>query len=173
VHRQEDHVFSKTPRSAVELVEGLGVRGDAHCGATVKHRSRVARNPDQPNLRHVHLLHAELFAEVAAAGFTLGPGQLGKNITVRGLALLGLSAGTRLQLGPTAVVELTGMHNPRHQMDDFQPGLLAAVLGRSVDGTLIRRAGVMAIVVTGGRVQPEDAIRVVRAPRMFQAMQPV
>lgn len=154
------HTFSKLVVDAIELLAGQGVAGDAHCGPTVKHRSRVAIDPSQPNLRQVHLIHAELFDELRTAGFTVGAGQLGENITTSGVALLALPTGTRLRLGATAVVELTGLRNPCAQIDAFQPGLLMAVLGRAAEGRLIRKAGVMGIVLRGGVVQPGDSIQV-------------
>ncbi|HET7795149.1 MAG TPA: MOSC domain-containing protein [Rhizobacter sp.] len=154
------HSFSKNAASQIRLLAGLGVEGDAHCGVTVKHRSRVARDPMQPNLRQVHLVHAELFEELAAQGFAISPGQIGENVTTRGIALLDLPVGTRLQLGESAVIELTGLRNPCEQLNSFQPGLTAAVLGRTPEGKLVRKAGVMGIVVTGGTVRTGDAIRV-------------
>lgn len=153
------HTFSKANTDSIRLIAGLGVAGDAHAGATVKHRSRVARDPSQPNLRQVHLIHAELFDEVREAGFDVATGQLGENITTRGIDLLGLPTGARLHLGETAVVEVTGLRNPCAQIDCFQPGLLAAVLGRDKQGNLIRKAGIMGIVLVGGEVRPGDPIR--------------
>lgn len=160
VGRSAGHTFSKATQPAVRLVAGLGVEGDAHSGATVKHRSRVARDPSQPNLRQVHLMHGELHDELRAAGFTVGPGDLGENVTTRGIALLALPTGTRLRLGAAAVVELTGLRNPCAQLDRFQQGLTAAVLDRDDAGELVRKAGVMAVVVAGGEVRPGDAIRI-------------
>lgn len=154
------HHFSKRVQLAIRLVAGLGVAGDGHAGATVKHRSRVARDPTQPNLRQVHLIHAELFEDLGARGYEIGPGDLGENVTTRGIDLLGLATGTRLAVGGTAVVEVTGLRNPCLQLDRFRPGLMKATLGRTPDGALIRKAGVMAIVVAGGDVQAGDAIRV-------------
>lgn len=154
------HTFSKETRPVVRLVAGVGVEGDAHAGVTVKHRSRVARDPGQPNLRQVHLMHGELHGELRAEGFTVGPGDLGENVTTRGLDLLALPTGARLRLGDAAVVELTGLRNPCVQLDRFQQGLTAAVLDRDAGGELVRKAGVMAVVVAGGEVRPGDAIRV-------------
>ena len=152
------HRFSKPRRDAIRLLAGLGVEGDAHCGVTVQHRSRVAADPSQPNLRQVHLIQGELFDELAARGFALHPGDLGENILTRGLDLLALPRGTRLTLGPAAVVELTGLRNPCAQIEHFRKGLLAAVLDRAADGSLIRKAGVMAVVLEGGVVTPGDAV---------------
>lgn len=157
------HRFSKTPQMWIALKAGLGVEGDAHAGETVKHRSRVAKDPSAPNLRQVHLLQAELLNELRAKGFPLGPGQIGENILTEGVDLLGLSAGARLRIGADAVVEVTGLRNPCIQLDRFMPGLMAAVLDRDADGGLIRKAGVMGIVRASGEVRPGDGI-VVDAP---------
>ncbi len=173
VHSKSTHNFSKATQPKVELVAGHGVAGDAHFGVAVKHRSRVARDPSQPNLRQVHLLQAELFVELAAQGFEVLPGQMGENVTTQGMNLLALSAGTRLRLGADAVVEITGLRNPCSQIEAFKAGLLAAVLGRSDDGELVRKAGVMGTVRVGGVVQPGDGILVVYAPALFQALRPV
>ncbi|MFJ8791130.1 MOSC domain-containing protein [Streptomyces sp. NPDC102462] len=150
--------FSKPKRESVTLLAGLGVEGDVHSGVTVKHRSRVARDPTQPNLRQVHLMHEELFEEVGAAGFHVRPGELGENITTRGIDLLGLPVGTLLRIGDEAVVEVTGLRNPCVQIDAFQAGLLKQVVGRDADGNLVRKAGIMSIVKTGGLVRPGDVI---------------
>ncbi len=160
VARDEGHRFSKPLLPAIRLLAGLGVEGDAHCGKTVKHRSRVAVDPTQPNLRQVHLIHAELFEELAGKGFSLRPGEIGENVTTRGLDLLALPAGTRLRLGSEALVEVTGLRNPCVQIEAFQPGLLKAVVGRDADGNLIRKAGIMGIVLEGGEVRPGDPIDV-------------
>jgi MOSC domain-containing protein YiiM len=160
VARSARHSFSKTPQLYIRLIAGLGVEGDAHQGATVKHRSRVARDPHQPNLRQVHLIHAELFDELREKGFRVGPGEMGENITTRGVDLLLLPRGTRLRIGGTAVIELTGLRNPCVQIDRFQPGLMKAVLERDEAGHLVRKSGVMAIVIEGGDVYPEDPISV-------------
>jgi MOSC domain-containing protein YiiM len=154
------HHFSKTPSPSVRLLTGLGVAGDAHMGETVKHRSRVRKDPTQPNLRQVHLIHAELFDELRAKGFSVRPGELGENVTTSGIDLLALPTGTRLHLGATAVVEVTGLRNPCIQIDDFQKGLMAATLDKDADGNLVRKAGVMSIVITDGDVRPGDFVRV-------------
>ncbi len=154
------HSFSKRNASAIRLLTGLGVEGDAHCGETVRHRSRVVRDPDQPNLRQVHLIHAELFDELRSLGFAVATGEVGENVTTEGIDLLALPAGARLGLGATAIVEVTGLRNPCHQLDDFQPGLMAALLGRDAEGNLLRKAGVMAIVIAGGDVHPGDRIAI-------------
>lgn len=155
------HRFSKRRQLSVRLVAGEGVAGDAHAGATVRHRSRVARDPTQPNLRQVHLIHAELFDELAAQGYEeIGPGELGENVTTSGLDLLGLPTGARLRLGRAAIIEITGLRNPCLQLDRFRPGLMKALLGRAPDGGLVRKSGVMAIVLAGGDVVPGDPISV-------------
>ncbi|HWA48751.1 MAG TPA: MOSC domain-containing protein [Dongiaceae bacterium] len=165
--------MSKRPALSIRLIAGLGVEGDAHAGVTVKHRSRVARDPTQPNLRQVHLIHAELHDELRAAGFALAPGQMGENITTRGIDLLSLPTGTRLHLGPDAVVEVTGLRNPCNQLNGLQPGLMNAVLDRDADGNLIRKAGVMGIVLVGGDVRPGDAIGVEMPSGVQRALAPV
>lgn len=154
------YAFTKPNRESITLLAGLGVEGDVHAGVTVKHRSRMAKDPTVPNLRQVHLIHAELFDEVAHAGFEVSPGSLGENITTRGIDLLGLPTGTRLHLGPEAVVEVTGLRNPCVQIDNYRHGLLRQVLGRDEHGQLVRKAGIMSIVLTGGVVRPGDSIRV-------------
>lgn len=173
VHRSSSHSFSKFAQEAVTLVAGLGVQGDAHSGETVKHRSRVARDPSQPNLRQVHLLQAELFDELVESGFAVWPGELGENITTRDVDLLGLPTGTRLHLGPDAVVELTGLRNPCSQLDQFQRGLTAAVLDRDAAGQLVRKAGVMGVVLAAGEVQAGDAIRVTLPDGPARPLEPV
>ncbi|MDO8295925.1 MAG: MOSC domain-containing protein [Caulobacter sp.] len=160
VSRGQRHGVSKTNQPAVRLAAGLGVEGDAHAGVTVKHRSGVARDPTQPNLRQVHLIQAELFDELATAGFTLAPGAMGENITTRDVDLLGLPAGALLRLGASAVVEVTGLRNPCTQLDGIQPGLMQACLGRGPGGEPVRKAGVMGVVITGGEVHPGDAIMI-------------
>ena len=173
VHASTLHSFSKFTELAIRLVTGLGVEGDAHAGTTVKHRSRVARNPQAPNLRQVHLLHAELFDELMAAGFAVWPGELGENVTTHGVDLLGLPTGTRLYLGDEAIVELTGLRNPCSQIDRFQTGLMAATLARDAAGQLVRKAGVMAIVLQGGAVQAGDSIRIHLPSGEVRPLEPV
>jgi MOSC domain-containing protein YiiM len=173
VSRSAGHGVGKAVAEEIRLRAGEGVEGDAHRGATVQHRSRVARDPRAPNLRQVHLLHAELLDELAAAGFAVAPGGLGENVTTRGVDLLGLPVGTRLYLGDAAVVELTGLRNPCSQPDGLQPGLMAATLGRDARGGLVRKAGVMAVVLQGGVVRAGDGIGVVLPPPPLQPMGPV
>ncbi|WP_406355177.1 MOSC domain-containing protein [Streptomyces sp. NBC_01635] len=151
--------FTKPNRDSVVLLAGLGVEGDVHAGVTVKHRSRVAQDPTRPNLRQVHLIHEELFAEVGGEGFEVAPGDLGENITTRGIDLLGLPVGTLLRIGDDAVLEVTGLRNPCLQIDNFQDGLLKQVVGRDEAGNLVRKAGIMSIVRESGAVRPGDAIR--------------
>jgi MOSC domain-containing protein YiiM len=173
VSRNASHTFSKTTLGRIQLLQGLGVEGDAHLGRTVQHLSRIARNPDQPNLRQVHLVHAELHDELRQAGFDVAAGEMGENITTRGVDLLGLPTGTRLHLGDSAVVEVTGLRNPCTQLDTFQPGLLAAVLDRDELGNLIRKAGVMGIVVATGDVEVGAPIRVELPPEPHTRLAPV
>ncbi len=173
VCRSAGHGFSKPVVESIELQAGHGVAGDAHGGVTVKHRSRLARDPTQPNLRQVHLLHEEVLAHLQTLGFALAPGVIGENVTTCGINLLALPRGTRLALGPTARVEVTGLRNPCHQLDDYQRGLMAAFLDRDANGQLIRKAGVMAIVVAGGVVRAGDRIDVHLPGTSHQALQPV
>lgn len=170
VSRSETHTFSKLNQASIELLTGLGVEDDSHLGETVKHLSRVAVDPTQPNLRQVHLIHSELHEELQAAGFVVSAGQMGENITTRGINLLSLPTETKLYLGNTAVIELTGLRNPCAQLDRFQSGLMAAVLGRDEQGKLIRKAGVMGIVIVGGKVNPGDSICIELPPQPHQPL---
>lgn len=173
VSRSATHTLIKPNQESIRLRTGLGVEGDAHMGETVKHRSRVARNPTEPNLRQVHLIHAELHDELQAAGMTVLAGEMGENITTRGVDLLGLPTGARLHLGATAVVEVTGLRDPCAQLNSIQPGLMAATLGRDERGNFIRNAGVMGIVLAGGEVRPADPIRIELPPEPHRALAPV
>jgi MOSC domain-containing protein YiiM len=159
VARDAAHRFSKQLCPGIVLIAGQGVEGDAHRGVTVQHRSRVAQDPTQPNLRQVHLLAAELLDELNAKGYDVGPGEMGENVTTRGIDLLALPRGTRLALGE-AEVEVTGLRNPCAQISGFRSGLLSEVLLRTPEGGLVRRAGIMAVVTRGGAVTPGDAIAV-------------
>jgi MOSC domain-containing protein YiiM len=170
VSRDSDHRFSKPVAPEIRLLAGLGVEGDAHAGVTVQHRSRVAADPTQPNLRHVHLIASELLDELAGLGFAIAPGQLGENVTTRGLDLLALPRGAVLRLGEDARVEVTGLRNPCRQIDAFRPGLLKQVVGRAEDGSLVRRAGVMGVVLSGGTVRPGDPIAVELPPVPHQRL---
>ena len=151
--------FTKPNRDSITLLAGLGVEGDVHAGVTVKHRSRVAQDPTQPNLRQVHLIHEELFAEVGAKGFEVAPGALGENITTRGIDLLGLPVGTQRRIGDDAVLEVTGLRTPCLQIDNFRDGLLKQVVGRDEAGNVVRKAGIMSVVKEGGAVRPGDTIK--------------
>ncbi len=173
VSRSAAHTFSKGQESEIRLLAGLGVDGDAHLGETVKHRSRVARDPTQPNLRQVHLIHAELFDELAAAGYSVAPGQIGENVTTRGIDLLGLATGTRLRLGAGAVVEITGLRNPCTQINGIADRQLSAVLTRQPDGTVTRKSGVMGVVRVSGVVRPGDPIRVEAPAEPHYPLEPV
>ena len=169
-----EHRFGKSLEPAITLEPGLGVAGDAHCGATVQHLSRLAKNPGAPNRRQVHLIHAELFEELACAGFAVGPGGLGENVTTRGIDLLGLPRGARLRLGGTALIELTGLRNPCRQIDsNIGLGAMAATLGHAADGSLIRKAGVMAVVLEGGEVRAGDGITLEGSPEIAEPLGPV
>lgn len=173
VHLSPTHSMAKAPQPAISLLAGLGVEGDAHLGTTVQHRSRLRRDPARPNLRQVHLIAAELYDELRGAGFDLTAGRLGENITTRTLDLLGLATGALLHIGREAVVEVTGLRNPCRQLDAISPGLMQAVLDRDEHGKLIRKAGVMAVVRTGGRVRPGNSV-VVEAPASpYRALEPV
>ena len=167
------HRITKDLQDSINLISGHGVERDAHSGSTVKHRSRVAKDPTQPNLRQVHLIHAELFDMLAEKGFAVGPAMMGENITTRGIDLLGLSAGTWLQFGDEAVIEITGLRNPCHQLNGLIPGLMQAVLDYADDGSLIRLAGVMGIVITGGMVMAGDPITMAFSPNPHITLQPV
>lgn len=173
VHRSSRHSFSKFAEDSITLVVGLGGEGDAHAGATVKHRSRVKRDPAAPNLRQVHLIQSELFDALVQQGHAVFPGEMGENVTTRGVNLLGLPVGTRLRLGAQALVELTGLRNPCSQIDAFQAGLMSAVLERDDQGRLVRKAGVMAVVLQGGTVAAGDAVQVVLPEGVHRALEPV
>lgn len=167
------HSMAKPNQPSITLLVGLGVEGDAHLGETVQHRSRVARDPSQPNLRQVHLIHAELHDALRDAGFAIVPGQMGENVTTRGLDLLALPVGARLQLGASALVEITGLRNPCVQIDEFQQGLMAATMDRDADGNLVRKAGVMSVVLRDGDVRPGDAVGVELPSAPHRRLQPV
>lgn len=172
VARSASHRVRKDCQSSIRLLEDLGVEGDAHQGRTVQHRSRVARDATQPNLRQVHLMHSELHDELRTRGFDLAPGEMGENITTRGLELLDLPTGTHLHIG-TATIEITGLRNPCAQLDGLRPGLRSATLERDADGALVRKAGVMGVVISGGEVRPGDAIEVRLPPAPHAPLAPV
>ncbi|MCA9889810.1 MAG: MOSC domain-containing protein [Anaerolineae bacterium] len=171
VSRSSQHTFSKENQMSINLIENIGVEGDAHAGEKVKHRYLVKIDPTKPNMRQVHLIHAELLDMLNANGFSVNPGQLGENITTRGIDLLDLPTGTALHIGPTVIIELTGLRNPCHQIDDFQKGMLKAVLDKDEEGKLIRKAGVMGIVVSGGVIHPDDVIVVELPPEPHQRLE--
>jgi MOSC domain-containing protein YiiM len=173
VARDDAHRFSKPTRDSITLIAGIGVDGDAHAGATVRHRSRVRRDPEAPNLRQVHLIHAELFDEMAARGHDIEPGGLGENVTTSGVDLLALSRGTRLELGSEAVVEVTGLRNPCTQINGLSDGLMKELVHVDDEGRTVRLAGVMSIVVAGGVVRPGDSIRIVRPVGAHEPLQAV
>lgn len=173
VHCDALHRFSKRSVAAITLQAGFGVVGDAHAGVTVQHRSRVARDPSQPNLRQVHLVGTELLDELVAQGFRVAPGVIGENVTTRDVDLLALPTGTRLTLGDAATLEITGLRNPCVQLDNYQDGLMRAVLDRDPAGRLIRRAGVMAVVVRDGVVRSGDRIAVHLPTRPHRPLEPV
>ncbi len=173
VSRSGTHGFSKPVQDSIRLLAGLGVEGDAHLGSTVQHRSRVARDPTQPNFRQVHLIHEELFDELRAARFRVAAGEMGENVTTNGIDLLALPRGTLLHLGEAATVALTGLRNPCGQLNAFQPGLMAAVLDRDARGAMIRKAGIMGTVVTGGVVRPGEPIRITLPPEPHLRLEPV
>ena len=173
VNRSPGHTFSKQPVESINILAGLGVEGDAHMGRTVQHLSRVAKDPARPNMRQVHLIHSELFDELRSGGFVILPGQMGENITTSGIDLLGLPAGTILRIGGEAAIEITGLRNPCAQLDDFRPGLMAAVMGRGADGSSVPKPGVMAIVLSGGIVMTGNVITAMLPDRPYRPLERV
>ena len=173
VAKDKKHRFSKSTVSEITLIEGIGVDGDAHAGKTVQHRSRVAQDPSQPNLRQVHIIHTELFCELEQKGFIVGPAELGENIVTQGLDLLSLPQGTLLKTSKGVVMKVTGLRNPCSQIDAYQPGLLAAVLTKKGDGGLIRKSGIMSVVLKGGVVRPGDTIKVQLPAEPYRALERV
>ncbi|MDQ0316134.1 MOSC domain-containing protein [Amorphus orientalis] len=160
VNRSARHSFSKTSEEGITLIEGIGVKGDAHAGETVKHLADMVRDPNRPNLRQVHLIQSELFAEMAEKGYQLAPGSMGENITTAGLDLLALPLGARLQLGETAVVELTGLRNPCAKINGLGKDLMKEMVARDAGGNLVRKTGVMSVVLFGGTVRAGDPIHI-------------
>lgn len=173
VHSSPEYTMSKPVRSSITLVKGLGVADDVHNGVTVKHRGRVRKDPTQPNLRQVHLIHSELIIELRDKGFDVQPGLMGENITTKGIDLLAQPSGTRLRIGESAVVEITGLRNSCAQLDGLIPGLMKAVLDRDENGELVRKAGVMTIVIAGGEVRPGDPIVIELPNGTHSPLQPV
>ena len=165
------HTFSKPNQPVIHLIEGIGVEGDAHSGKMVKHRHLVKIDPAKPNIRQVHLIQAELFEDLDTKGFSVGPGQLGENITTRGIDLLALPTGTKLQIGAEAVIELTALRNPCIQIDDFQKGLLKVMVPRDEEGKVVRKAGVMGIVLAGGEIRPNNSILIELPPEPHQKLE--
>lgn len=165
------HTFSKQNQPFINLIAGIGVEGDAHAGKTVKHRYLANIDAKRPNLRQVHLIQAELFNEVRVKGFSVEPGQLGENITTRGIDLLALPTGSKLKIGSAAVVELTSLRNPCSQIDNFQKGLLKAVLDKDADNKVVRKAGVMGIVLVGGEVRPDDPVMLELPPEPHRELE--
>lgn len=173
VSAEPGHGFSKTPRAAITLLPGLGVAGDAHCGATVRHRSRVAADPLQPNLRQLHLFPAEWLEALDARGFDLAPGGLGENVLTRGLDLLTLPTGTLLRFSRGPLVAVTGLRNPCRQIEAYRQGLLAAVLDRDAEGAVVLKAGIMAVILEGGVIAPGDSIALSLPPEPHRKLQRV
>ena len=167
------HSFSKSNQQSIKLLAGLGIEGDAHAGEMVKHRSRVAKDPSQPNLRQVHLIHSELHDELKTKGFDILPGQMGENITTRGIDLLGLPTATRLQIGDRAVIEITGLRNPCAQLNGLKQGLMDAVLDKDAEGNLIRKAGIMGIVIATGMISVGDDIKLQLPPHPYKSLERV
>ncbi len=173
VNLSKTHSFSKSNQDSIKLIAGIGIEGDAHAGKTVKHRSRVAKDPSQPNLRQVHLIHAELHDELKGKGFNISPGDMGENITTRGIDLLKLPTDTLLYLGKEAVIKITGLRNPCAQLDHFQPGLMSAVLDKDKAGNIVRKAGVMSIVISSGVVSTGDRIYIELPPQPYRSLDKV
>ncbi len=173
VSKSNSHTFNKYQSDKILLLPGLGVEGDAHMGETVKHRSRVAKDPTQPNLRQVHLMHSELFVELREKGFEVSPGQMGENITTQGIDLLELPRDTVLSIGETAKVQVTGLRNPCKQIDSIKPGLMNAVLDRDEDGNLVRKAGIMGVVLVGGEVRAGDNVEINLPPKPYKKLERV
>jgi MOSC domain-containing protein YiiM len=167
------HTFSKRPVPEIRILAHHGVEGDAHAGEKVQHLYRVRKNPNAPNLCQVHLIAEEFLEELRTQNFPIEPGQLGENIIVRSLDLCSLSVGATLRLGSDALIEITGLRDPCNQLNTLRPGLMKACLARSLDGTLIRKAGVMAIALVSGSVRPGDPIHLTLPPHPHRPMGPV
>jgi MOSC domain-containing protein YiiM len=173
VSKSSQHEFSKTPCASIFLAEGLGVENDCHAGVTVQHLSRVKVDPTQPNLRQVHLIHGELLEELSLDGYHIAAGDLGENITTRGIDLLALPKGCVLKIGDHAIVEITGLRNPCQQIEAHKTGLLSKVLVKAGDGTLIRKTGVMGVVRASGHVRPDDRVQIELPPLPHVALEKV
>ena len=166
------HTLIKEGQNSLTLLTGLGIEGDAHLGVSVKHRSRVRKDPSAPNLRQVHLIHSELHHELRKKGFKISSGEMGENITTKGIDLLALPENSRLKMGGT-VIRITGLRNPCHQLETLQDGLMNAVLDKGKNGELIRKAGVMGVVLKGGNINVGDEIEVVYPDGELKKLNPV
>jgi MOSC domain-containing protein YiiM len=168
VSSNAQHAFSKSPKPYITLVENHGVEGDAHAGRHVRHRFIARVWPARANNRQVHLIRAELFEELSEAGHSVGPGDLGENITTSGVDLEHLPLGTRLYFGETAVVELTGLRTPCALIDRFQKGLRS----KMISGTTAPKfkCGVHGVVLAGGRIEPGDDARVEAPSQAFSPL---
>ena len=173
VSKSDTHTMSKKNVKTIHLIEGLGVNGDAHMGKNVKHRSRVSKNPNQPNLRQIHLIHSELLSELLIKGFNIIPGEMGENITTVNIDLLSLPKDTILNIGKDSQIKITGLRNPCHQLNGIKDGLMKAVLGQDNYGNLIRKAGVMGIVLKSGKVSTGDEIRIEYPKKPFTNLERV
>jgi hypothetical protein len=162
------HGFSKLVRESITLIKGHGVDGDAHAGAFVKHRYLARWRPRMANERQVHLINQALFEELFSEGFNVQPGNLGENVTTRGIDLLRLPLGTMLALGPTAAVELRGLRTPCVLVDRFRKGLLKALVRKGEQPRF--RAGVMGVVREGGILFPGNPVKVTISPAPWQAL---
>lgn len=173
VSSKPEHGVLKQAQPSIRVLTGLGVEGDAHYGSKVQHRSRARQYPDLPNYRQVHLLSSELHDDLGAAGMPVAPGEMGENVTTRGIDLLALPTGAVLRIGASAVVELSGLRNPCPQLDAIHEGLMAATLGRDEHGQFVRKAGVMAVVLHDGTVQAGDSIEIELPPEPHRPLLPV
>lgn len=158
VSRSSGHSFRKACEESINLIEGFGVEGDVHAGKKIKHTFLAKEDPDRKNIRQIHLIAAELFTELKGKGFNVDPGQLGENITTEGIDLLSLPTGTLLHIGNGAVIELTALRQPCIQIDEFQQGLLKEVVYKDSGGNIIRKVGVMGVILVSGAVSPNDEI---------------
>jgi MOSC domain-containing protein YiiM len=159
VNRSARHTVSKVSVATIVLRAGFGVEEDAHAGATIEHRYAKRFHPERPNERQVHLIGGELFDELERDGFHVEPGQLGENITTRGIALTDLPLGTRLRIANGAVVEVRGLRVPCVLIDRLIPGVKKAS-AMPYGGKLALRHGIMGIVIASGSVQQGDVLAV-------------
>ena len=172
VASDKKHNIVKPIRESITLIAEWGIEGDAHAGKTVQHRYDKRRNPDAPNLRQVHLMHAELLDRLAELGMTVQPGQMGENITTRGIDLLNLPRGTQLKIGE-ALIEITGLRNPCKYLNQIAPGLMKACVAKHDDGALFPQSGVMGIIRSGGDIRAGDTIQIVTPPEPHDRLKPV